>query len=125
VADAKAKTVLIVEDNAIARAGLATVLAQHDYAVTTAPSGRVAMDLILGGLIPDVILLDMLMQDVDGWQFLAELKRTRGRVAPVIVMTGVGLSAEWATDNGCAALLKKPFDEPDLFAAISRALKPA
>ena len=41
------------------------------------------------------------------------------------VMTGVGLSAEWAADNGCVGFLKKPYVEPDLFAAISRAIKPA
>jgi adenylate cyclase len=119
-----AKTVLIIEDSAIARAGLAAVLSHHGYAVTTAPTGEVALDLVLGGITLDVILLDMLMPDVDGWRFLEDLKRTRGRSVPVIVMSGVGMSLEWAVDNGCVGFLRKPFGDRDLFATITRAIKP-
>jgi CheY-like chemotaxis protein len=101
------------------------VLDQNDYAATTAHNGQVALDLLGRGLVPDVILLDMLMPVLDGWRFLEELKRMPVRPVPVIAMSGAGLSAEWAADNGCADFLKKPFDDHDLFAAISRALNPA
>jgi CheY-like chemotaxis protein len=114
--------VLIVEDNAITRAGLAAVLGQHGYAVTTAPNGRVGLDLLSGGLVPAVILLDMLMPDVDGWHFLDAHNATPRRAGPVIVMSGVGLSGEWAADNGCFDFLRKPFDERDLFDVIRRAV---
>jgi CheY-like chemotaxis protein len=118
-------TVLIVEDNAITRTGLAGVLDAHGYAVTTAPNGRVALDQIGGGLIPQVILLDMLMPTLDGWRFLEEFRRSPHRSVPVIVMSGVGLSQEWAAANGCAGFLRKPFDESDRFAELARVVKPA
>jgi CheY-like chemotaxis protein len=71
-----------------------------------------------------VILLAMLMPAMDGWHFLAELKKTAYRSVPVIIMSGVGLSEEWAAANGCFGFLRKPFVERDLFDIISRAIKP-
>jgi CheY-like chemotaxis protein len=116
-------TVLIVEDNAITRAGLAAILDQHGYTVSTAPNGRVALDLLVGGPLPRLILLDMLMPDVDGWRFLDRLKTMSLWAVPVIVMSGVGLSSEWAAANGCFDFLRKPFDERDLLATVARALE--
>jgi two-component system response regulator MprA len=124
VADSR-PTVLIVEDHAVTRAGLTTLLGEQGYDVATAAHGRAALDLLRGGLNPDVVLLDMLLPELDGWKFLPELRKTPQGSVPVIVMSGIGLSQEWAKAAGCADFLRKPFDERALFASLSRALKPA
>ena len=117
------QTVLIIEDHAVTRAGLAAILNDKGYAVSTSPHGRHALQLLHGGLKPNVILLDMLMPEVDGWRFLEEIKGTPFHYISIIVMTGVALSQEWATANGCIDFLRKPFDERDLVESIGRALK--
>lgn len=116
-------TILIVEDNAITRAGLAAILDHHGYAVVTAPNGKVALDLLSSGVVPRVILLDMLMPDVDGWRFLERIKTMPLWAVPVVVMSGVGLSTEWAAANGCFDFLRKPFDERDLLTTVGRAIE--
>jgi CheY-like chemotaxis protein len=117
-------TVFVVEDHAVTRAGLSAILGEHGYAVATAPDGKEALSLLFGGLVVDVVLLDMLMPEVDGWHFLEKIKHTRFADLPIVVMTGVGLSDEWAAANGCFGYLRKPFDERDLLAMVSRAIAP-
>jgi CheY-like chemotaxis protein len=115
-------SILVIEDNAITRAGLATILDQHGYAVTAASTGRVGLDLLSGGLCANIILLDMLMPELDGWHFLERVRGTPFGRIPIVVMSGVGLSKEWATAAGCFDFLRKPFDEQDLLTTIGRAL---
>ncbi len=113
-----AKTILIVEDDAAARAGVATVLARHGYTTLTAKDGREALEVLLRTAIPDLMLLDMLLPGLDGWRLLP---RVRDAV-PVIVMTGTVLSPEWAAEHGAAGFLKKPFSDDDLVAEVRRVL---
>jgi two-component system cell cycle response regulator DivK len=117
------KTVLIVEDNEVARECLVGVLRRHGYDAISATDGGAALALLGGKASPDLIVLDMLMPSVDGWRFLERIKATPLAATPVIVMTGVGLSPEWAAANGCAGFLRKPFDEVQLVAEIGRVLR--
>jgi CheY-like chemotaxis protein len=118
-----AKTVLVVEDNAIASAGLAAVLRHHGYRAAVAPNGNIAQ-YPLAGPPPDLILLDMLMPEMDGWRFLDWLAGTACRDVPVVVTTGTNLTAEWAAAHGCAGFLKKPLDVGDLLATVGRVIGP-
>ena len=97
------KTLLVVEDNAIEREGLAAVLRQEGYSVISAANGKEALDRLNGGPIPDLLLLDMMMSEIDGWQLL---KMLRGRpellALPVVIVTGL----EIATWNGRARLAR-------------------
>jgi CheY-like chemotaxis protein len=118
-----AKTILVVEDNVIAREGLAVILRRRGYEVLLAEHGRHALDLLASGVAPDLMLLDMLMPVLDGWHFLEQLKqRPAGKSAPVVVTTGTILTREWAADHGCAGLLRKPIEADDLIAEIRRVL---
>jgi CheY-like chemotaxis protein len=117
------KTVLIVEDNEIARECLVGILRRHGYDAITATDGGAALALLGGGARPDLMVLDMLMRSVDGWRFLDRIKATPHAATPVIVMSGIGLSPEWAADHGCAGFLRKPFDEAQLVAEIGRVLR--
>jgi CheY-like chemotaxis protein len=118
--------VLVVEDNEVAREGLAVVLGGAGYEVALAANGQEALDLLRAGPAFDLILLDMLMPVLDGWRFPARLVRegTRAR-APIVVATGANLTLEWARDHGCQGFLKKPINSEPLLAEVRRCLAPA
>jgi CheY-like chemotaxis protein len=117
------QTLLVVEDNEVAREGLAAVLRRHGYAVALAANGLEALDYVGGNPAPDLILLDMLMPVLDGWRFLERLQQT-GRLGatPIVVTTGTVLTREWARDHGCAGFLKKPIEVDPLLEEIRRCL---
>ena len=116
------KTILIVEDDAIARAGLSSILNQVDYHAVPVANGQEAMDCLQAGLAPDLILLDMILPVFDGWKFLEQRQkhRTLSRI-PVVVMTGLGIaSEEWASSLGAVAFLRKPIDVAFLLDTVRR-----
>jgi CheY-like chemotaxis protein len=117
------KTVLVVEDNAGAREGLAAVLRHAGYGVVTAADGLEALVQLRAGSAPDLILLDMLMPVLDGWRFLDEIKKLAGSVSiPVVVTTSTILTPEWAAAQGCAGFLRKPVDAAELLQEVTRCL---
>jgi CheY-like chemotaxis protein len=116
------KTILVVEDNEVAREGVATVLRRHGYEVALAADGREALEHLATSPAPDLILLDMLMPGVDGWHFL-KLLREQAPAIPVVVTTGTILTPEWAESQGCAGFLKKPLETEGLLAEVQRCLR--
>jgi CheY-like chemotaxis protein len=114
------KTVLVVEDDAIACKGLSAILEKEGYHVVTAEEGRQALKRLREGLVPDIILLDMLMPVHDGWQFCYQKQRDKTIAPiPVVIMTGLGIASdEWASSLGATALLHKPIDVPDLVETV-------
>jgi CheY-like chemotaxis protein len=110
--------VLVVEDNAIAREGLAAVLRRHGYAVAAARDGQEALDLLASGLPADLILLDLVLPVLDGWGVLERLQSRPHGSATVVLTTGAPVGRRWAVGHGCAGILKKPFDEEELLAEI-------
>src|SRR5262249_61831819 len=75
------KNILIVEDDAATRDALTLVLSDEGYAVSSAANGREAIDLLRQGDAPDLILLDLMMPVMDGWQFPREQQPDPARVA--------------------------------------------
>lgn len=118
----KSPTILVVEDNEIARTGLAVILQKAGYRVVAAKDGQQALDYIHAGRSPDLVLLDMLMPVLDGWHFLEVLRRERVSL-PVVVTTGTILTREWARQNGCAGFLRKPIEAQPLLAEVRRCLR--
>lgn len=82
--------VLIVEDDATTRAGLAEVLELEGFGVTRAENGRVALSHLQAGLRPDVVVLDLVMPVMDGLRFLKTIRGTPHGRLPVLVVTAVG-----------------------------------
>jgi CheY-like chemotaxis protein len=110
------KTILVVEDDAIAREGLSMVLRRAGYEVILATHGEEALTSVRC-VRPDLIMLDMLMPVMDGWLFLERLKAESPSLAiPIIVVTGTItiLCREWAVDHGCCGFLRKPIDLNDI-----------
>lgn len=120
------KTILIVEDDDIARAGLSSVLRAHGYRVFAVSDGREALDRLQESLRPDLILLDMILPRFDGWHFIGQWQKAAlFAAAPVIIMTGLGIaSTEWALSLGAVDLLRKPIDVELLLQAVQRCVEP-
>jgi CheY-like chemotaxis protein len=102
-----ASHILIVEDDEDIREVLATLLAGEGYSVATAMEGRHALSLLAAGPTPSLILLDLMMPGMNGWDFLATLPSHPAFAAiPVVVLS--------ATTNspppGASEFLPKPVD---------------
>jgi CheY-like chemotaxis protein len=114
-------SLLIVEDNVVEREGLATLLRREGYKVALAAGGVEGLDVLLKQK-PDLILLDMVMQDGDGWRFLEQRRRyPECQEIPAILVTGLPVVCEpWADKLGVIGLVKKPIDVDDLLTKIRR-----
>lgn len=114
--------VLVVDDVVHGRALCAEYLELRGFRVVTAGDGLGAVDLALA-LHPDVILMDLSMPVIDGWEATRLLKKSsRTRSIPVVVMTAYeGQNAhEMARDAGCAAVFVKPVPPDALEAELRR-----
>jgi CheY-like chemotaxis protein len=112
---------LVVEDNDVAREGLAVALRREGYGVVPAANGQEALDHLHTGPRPDLVLLDMLMPVLDGWHFLERLPReSPAPLPPVVVMTSINLTREWALDHGCHGFLRKPIETNRLLEEVRR-----
>jgi CheY-like chemotaxis protein len=101
--------VLIVEDDADLREMMAQLLALEGYRTETASNGRVALDYLRRGDFPDLILLDLMMPVMDGWEFRRRQREDpQLALVPVVVLSALDPSR--AADLEGAAFLKKPLD---------------
>jgi DNA-binding response OmpR family regulator len=103
--------VLIADDEPALRALLRTNLSFEGFETLTAKNGEEALKVIREEA-PDVVLLDVMMPVMDGWQVLEELSKSENRHARVILVTAKASSEAqlqgW--ELGCDEYLTKPFD---------------
>jgi CheY-like chemotaxis protein len=86
--------VLVVEDDKGTRDVIRRTLSKHGWRVHEAENGQVALDRVAQQL-PELILLDLMMPEMDGFEFLAELRRNQAwRSIPVVVLTSKDLTNE-------------------------------
>ncbi len=108
--------VLVVEDDVDCLDALVDVLSYDGYRVQTACHGLDAMQKLEAGPRPDVILVDLMMPVMNGWQFReAQLADAELASMPVIVITAG--RPERTID--ARKILKKPFDVEELLLAIA------
>jgi CheY-like chemotaxis protein/anti-sigma regulatory factor (Ser/Thr protein kinase) len=89
-----AKRVLVIEDDPDTRSWLSRTLIDNGWVVSEAENGRAGLKQ-LAEAAPDLVLLDVIMPEMDGFEFLEELHRTAaGRRIPVVVITAADLSQE-------------------------------
>ena len=111
-----APLVLIVDDFAEGREICAEYLAFRGYRVATAEDGLVALEKTRE-LLPDVILMDLSLPRLDGWEASRRLKADeRTRHIPIIALTAHALSSarDRALEAGCDAVVTKPCPPRDL-----------
>jgi CheY-like chemotaxis protein len=86
--------VLVVEDDQATRQMFQRILQKEGWQVTTAENGRLGLEAIQAQQ-PDLILLDLMMPEMDGFEFMDQLRQQdRGRSLPVVVVTAMDLSLD-------------------------------
>ncbi len=116
--------ILIVEDDADIRSGVAEVLREEGYEVATAAHGAEALEWLRTGNSASLILLDLMMPVMDGWEFRCEqLQDPRAARIPVVVLSGAGDVGQHASSLGADGFLVKPLNLDELFGAAERYCK--
>jgi CheY-like chemotaxis protein len=111
--------VLIVEDDADLREMMAQLLQLEGYRAETVANGRDALHYLSAGDRPDVILLDLMMPVMDGWEFRRrQVQDPSIARVPVVVLSA--LDQARAFDLGGTAFLKKPLDFDRLLELVRR-----
>jgi len=116
------KLVLVIEDDPAQRRLLERMLGARDFRVLTAADGEAGVEIAAAGH-PDLIVLDVMMPRLNGYQACRALKGNPGTAAiPIIMLTTKDQPADafWASEVGADLFLHKPIDLPLLFAEIDR-----
>ena len=116
--------VLVVEDYQDAREMYAAYLQFSGYRVAEATNGIEAIEQA-NELMPDIILMDLALPKMDGWEATRRLKMSeKTRHIPIVALTGHALAghAEGARQAGCDAFVTKPCLPDALVAEIKRML---
>ena len=111
--------VLVVDDDPAIRSVLEAVLTAHRYQVITAGNGREALNSI-SETAPNVVLLDLYMPIMDGWEVLAFLQEHHPAL-PVIVMSAAPADRVTGTIGHASGYLPKPFNVDQLVEAVTLA----
>ena len=116
------REVLVVEDDADLREGLSQALRDHGFGVTPTTNGQEALDLLRAGARPSVILLDLMMPELNGWQLAAALRRDPdlSRIPQVVISAYMDDTEQEALALPPDDCLRKPFHLRILIHALER-----
>lgn len=116
------RTVLVIEDDPDVRNALAELLASEGYQVSASADGAEALDTLRGGLRPSVIVLDLMMPKVDGWDFRrAQLEDPALAAVPVVLLTASGFRPDsMRSERGRLEMLPKPVQAHVLLDTLAR-----
>jgi CheY-like chemotaxis protein len=112
----KAKQVLVVEDDGDIRAMVELTLEAEGHHVSSATNGAEGLERVRADGF-DLILLDLKMPVMDGWEF-ARRYREGGGEAPIVVLSAAQDAERHARSIGAAHVLAKPFDLDALIAVV-------
>jgi CheY-like chemotaxis protein len=119
LSDVDRKRVLVIDDDLPLRGMLAAALRQHGFQVLLAGDGAEGHRALTIHQ-PDVVLLDLAMPEVNGWDFLQRVQETGHlRNVPIVVLSAhVRVEPQALLQLGVAAILPKPFNLPELIELI-------
>ncbi len=121
-------TIMVVDDDANIRAVLKYRFEREHYTVQVATNGLEALEKV-GTQQPDLIILDLMMPEMDGIQFLSLLRNNpQTQRVPVIVLTALGRTPHYyerTRELGAAAFVVKPFSPRHLVQEVRNALEGA
>ena len=116
--------ILVIDDDPSVRALVARLL-QETFDVTQAVDGSDALEQILGGMRPDLIVCDVMMPKMDGLTFTKELKRDPSLARIPIVMLTAKTGARDMVEGinaGARSYVTKPFKSEELLGKVRKAL---
>ena len=116
---AEGKAVLVVEDDPAMRELVEVVLVDAGYPVRTAADGQAALERVAQEL-PGVILLDMRMPRMNGWEFARAFRAQYDRRTPIVVLTAAPDAGQRAREIQAEGYLGKPFELDDLLRTVER-----
>jgi twitching motility two-component system response regulator PilG len=122
----RGRTVMVVDDSATIRKILALTLQGAGYTVVAEPDGEKAMQR-LAELVPDLILLDITMPNLDGYEVCTRIKKdARTSHVPVVMLSGKDGFFDKVKGRmvGATEYLTKPFQAPTVLAVIARHCDP-
>ena len=121
------RTILLVEDNADNREVYRMILEHYHYRVIEAADGEAALELARGER-PDLILMDVSIPLIDGWEVTRRLKADEATKAiPIVALTAHALASDRAKaeEAGCDGYLAKPAEPRRVAAEVERRVGPA
>ena len=117
----ESRSILIVEDDSDLREALSAVLRDEGYTVAMAADGREALDRLRRQWRPSLILLDLTMPVMNGWQFRAEQRQDPDLSGiPVVVLSAGDHLAEQMVPLGITDYVRKPIALDHLLRTIER-----
>lgn len=117
-------TILVAEDHLDSRDALRALLEAFGYNVLEAVNGRQAVDVALA-CRPDLILMDVMMPELDGFEATRELRRDRRTSkTPIIAVTAMEGARQLAMQAGANDFVRKPVDIHGLVAKVHDWLQP-
>jgi DNA-binding NarL/FixJ family response regulator len=119
------ENLLLVDDEPGLREAVQAYLEDSGFTVVTASNAQIAWQT-LEDYSPDLVITDVMMPQVDGYQFLKQLREDpRFRKLPVVFLTARGMTKDriQGYNAGCDAYLSKPFDPDELVSIVKNLLK--
>jgi CheY-like chemotaxis protein len=116
------KSILVVEDEQDILFALKQILLAQGYRVAEAANGRDALEWMEHSEMPDLILLDMKMPVMDGWQFAKEFRRRWDHSCPILVMTAAADAEKRAQEIHASGWIGKPFLFSELIESVRQQL---
>lgn len=115
------RSILVVEDDVAIREGLSALLAGQGFRVVTAKDGQEALDLLHGGLRPNLFLIDLMLPKVTGWNLLKYTREDPDlRSIPTIIVTAQSELTNVIADE----VFIKPVDVARLLDSVRRLVLP-
>jgi CheY-like chemotaxis protein len=114
--------VLVIEDDHGQREALSEILSRQGYEVQCASNGSEALELMRrSNSLPRLILLDVMMPVMDGWEFRDQQRKDRTLAeVPVVVMTALDDTVQKALQSGAVGFLPKPLQWQALLRVVER-----
>jgi CheY-like chemotaxis protein len=121
VAQPSGKSILVVEDDDETRAMLLLILQSEGYTVSGAANGREALTRLRNEARPDLILLDLMMPVMSGWDFRKEQKQDPALASiPVVIVSAAHEVGQSAVALSAASYIQKPIEPLPLLVTVRR-----
>lgn len=118
---AKCETVLVIEDDEPIRTAVQEALELEGYQVLVAGDGKAGLEMIRKAVTPCLILLDLMLPIMNGWEFMEELRKNGNMLAaiPIVVTSAAGGAAKTAAEHA-QGFIRKPIDLELLLSTVKK-----